>query len=84
MPHSCTIRRLCKSSVVLMCCGVLQCVAVCCSVLQCVEVCCNALHCVAVCCSVLQCVAMDLTFAGIPPQSGDVMGWLRLLGSFKL
>ena len=36
----------------LVCGGVLQCVAVCCSVLQCVTVCCSVLQCVAVCCSV--------------------------------
>ena len=43
---------------VVVCCGVLQCVAVRCSVLQCVAVCCSVLQCVTVCYSVLQCVAV--------------------------
>jgi len=43
---------------VVVCYGVLRCVAVCCGVLQCVVVCCCVLLCVAVCCGVLQCVAV--------------------------
>jgi len=43
------------SSVLIMRCRMLQCVALCCSVSQCVAVCCSVLQCVAVCCSVLQC-----------------------------
>ena len=45
------------SSVLQICCSVLQCVAVCCSVLQCVAACCKDLLCVAVRFSVLQGVA---------------------------
>ena len=41
---------------VVVCGGVLKCVAVCCSVLPSVVVCCSVLQCVAVCCSVLQCI----------------------------
>ena len=35
---------LLSSSIVAVCCSVLQCVAVCCSVLQCVAVCCSVLY----------------------------------------
>ena len=61
-----------KGGLVVVCCGVLQCVAVCCSVLQCVAVCCSVStivrretavpvmsgDTVVVCCSMLQYVTM--------------------------
>ena len=52
---------VCLSTLSVMCCGVLRCVAVCCSALKCVaenkdpcEL--HVLRCAALCCSVLQCV----------------------------
>ena len=54
-----------------LCCSVLQWVAVCCSVLQWIAVCCSVLQCIIVCRRADICRNFD-------------MGWLRLVGSFKL
>ena len=75
-------------------CSVLQCVAVCCSALHCVKrnvgrsqhirvyvVCCSVLQYVAVYCSMLQCAALCQTKCWKEPAH---IGWLRLVGSFKL
>jgi len=40
-----------RSTLIVVCCSVLQCVLLCCSVLQCVAMCCSVMQCVAVCCS---------------------------------
>jgi len=52
-----------SADMLLMCCGVLQCVAMCCSVLQCVTeryilIILICFSCVTVCCGVLQCIAV--------------------------
>jgi len=59
-----------------------QCVAACCSVLQCVAVCRSLLQFVVAFCCVLQCVAVS--HGALPPLAVRAMGWLRLVGSFKL